>query len=87
MKKDIKPFITECSTCQPKKSNTLTPAGLLQPFANSTGNTGGSVIEALPKSPGFDTRQVMVERLSKIWPFYSIDAPFPCKGPDNDIHK
>ena len=53
MKTDIKAFVRECDVCQRIKSETSTPAGLLQPLEIPTTpwiDVSLDFVEGLPKS-------------------------------------
>ncbi|XP_057424795.1 uncharacterized protein LOC130718278 [Lotus japonicus] len=68
MKSDIKNYVAACDVCQRNKSDTLTPAGLLQPLPVPTQvwtDISMDFVTGLPKSMGKDTILVVVDRLTK----------------------
>ena len=68
LRKDIKRFVKECTTCQQTKSSTQRPAGLLQPLPPPTGvweDISMDFITQLPSSHGYTTIMVVVDRYSK----------------------
>ena len=83
MKGDIKRHVSECHICQTNKTNSLAPAGLLQPLPipqNIWEDISMDFIEALPRSEGFDTIWVIVDRLSKYSHFVPLKHPLNAQG-------
>ncbi|KAF9661627.1 hypothetical protein SADUNF_Sadunf19G0088500 [Salix dunnii] len=66
MHKHVKAYIQHCITCQKTKSETLAPAGLLQPLPIPClvwDDISLDFIEGLPSSHGKDTIMVVMDRL------------------------
>lgn len=78
MKTDLKKFVRDCDVCQRIKSNTSSPAGLLQPLSIPTTpwtDVSLDFVEGLPKSLGFEDILVVVDRLAKYVHFEHISHP------------
>lgn len=76
---DIRTFIRECHVCQQSKYDTAAYPGLLQPL--EIPNYFWEVIsmdfiEGLPKSQGFTTILVVVDKLSKFGHFIALKHPY-----------
>jgi hypothetical protein len=68
LKGDVDSFVRQCNICQQAKSERVHPAGLLWPLRVAQGvlkDISMDFIEGLPKSEGFNTILVVVDRLSK----------------------
>ena len=79
MKNDIKEFVEKCLVCQQNKTLTLSPAGLLQPLPipdKIWDDVTIDFIEGLPKSEGYNSILVVVDRLSKHAHFSLLKHPF-----------
>ncbi|RVW83267.1 Transposon Tf2-12 polyprotein [Vitis vinifera] len=79
MKNDIKEFVEKCPVCQQNKTLTLSPAGLLQPLPildKIWDDVTMDFIEGLPKSEGYSSILVVVDRLSKYAHFSLLKHPF-----------
>ena len=83
MKGNIKRRVSECQVCQMNKTNSLSPAGLLQPLhilQNIWEDISMDFIKALQRSDGFDTIWVIVDHLSKYSHFVHLQHPFNARG-------
>ena len=82
MKADIMKFVVECHVCQQNKYQSTSPAGLLQPLALPTAvweDVSLDFISGLPKSHGYDTLLVVVDRYSKYGHFLLLKHPYTAK--------
>jgi hypothetical protein len=83
LKVDVTQFVQQCLVCQQAKSERNNPAGLLQPLPIPHGiwaDVTMDFIEGLPKSEGFDTIMVVVDRFTKYGHFLPLKHPFSAKG-------
>ncbi|KAF8393178.1 hypothetical protein HHK36_021419 [Tetracentron sinense] len=79
MRKDGIKFVQECIVCQQNNHLATTPAGLLQPIplpAQVWDEVTLDFMEGLPRSEGWDTILVVVDRLSKYAHFIGLKHPF-----------
>ena len=79
MKSDLKKFVKNCDVCQRIKSETSSPAGLLQPLSiPTTPWTDASLdfVEGVPKSQGFEVILVVVDQLTKYAYFVPVSHPY-----------
>ncbi|KAH9722902.1 hypothetical protein KPL70_006891 [Citrus sinensis] len=82
MHKSVQEYIQQCATCQKTKSETLAPAGLLQPLPIPClvwVDISLDFIEGLPSSHGKDNIIVFVDRFSKSAHFIALSHPFSAK--------
>ena len=82
MHKYVQEYIQQCATCQKTKSETLAPAGLLQPLPIHCliwDDISLYFIEGLPSSLGKDNIMVVVDRFSKSTHFIALFHHFSTK--------
>ncbi|KAL4368203.1 hypothetical protein GQ457_05G027960 [Hibiscus cannabinus] len=75
MRAAVRQFVHECQTCQRMKSDSLVPAGLLQPLPIPTQvfeDISLDFIMGLPNSNGKETILVVVDRLTKYGHFFAL---------------
>jgi hypothetical protein len=78
-KQDVDSFVKQCQVCQQAKHELTHPAGLLQPLPIPKGawqDITMDFIEGHPKSEGYDTILVVVDRFSKYAHFLPLHHPF-----------
>lgn len=79
LKLDVTNFVKQCAICQKAKSEHVHPGGLLQPLPIPKGVWQGismDFVEGLPKSEGYTTILVVVDRFSKYAHFFPLKHPF-----------
>jgi hypothetical protein len=79
MKRDVENFVKQCSICQQAKSERIHHAGLLQPLHVPQGawqDITMDFIEGLPRSEGFNSILMVVDRFSKYAHFIPLKHPF-----------
>ena len=79
MRHIIQDYIRQCEVCQQNKSDSMSPAGLLQPLPVRTrvwSDISMDFIEGLPPSHGYTTIMVVVDRLTKYAHFIGLSHPY-----------
>lgn len=79
MKATLCAFDEDCSVCQQAKNLSLAPAGLLQPLPIPEmiwDDISMDFIDSLPKSEGYNSILVVVDRLSEYAHFIPLKHPY-----------
>ena len=79
MRHIVQDYIRQCEVCQQNKSNSMSPASLLQPLPVPTqlwSDISMDFIEGLPPSHGHTTIMVVVDRLAKYAHFIGLSHPY-----------
>lgn len=79
MKKDVQKYVASCEVCQQAKPEHCKSPGKLQPLPvplQAWTTISLDFIEGLPKSEGYDTILVVVDKFSKFAKFISLSHPF-----------
>lgn len=79
MKKDVQKYVASCEVCQQAKPEHCKSPGKLQPLPvplQAWTTISLDFIEGLPKSEGYDTILVVVDKFSKFAKFISLSYPF-----------
>ncbi|KAL4583237.1 hypothetical protein LXL04_007805 [Taraxacum kok-saghyz] len=82
MSKTVKQYVRSCDICQRCKASSLVPGGLLQPLEIPKAiweHLSIDFIVGLPKSKGYDTILVVVDRLSKYSHFILLKHPYSAR--------
>ena len=81
MKIDVHDFVSRCEICQKRKSQTLSPARLLQPLPihHVLEDVITDFISRLPKSHRFDTIFVVVDHLTTYGHLIPLSHPLNAK--------
>jgi hypothetical protein len=79
LKADMVEYVKQCDICQRAKAERIYSPGLLQPLPIPQGawqDLAMDFIEGLPKSEGYGTILVVVDRYTKYAHFFSLKHPF-----------
>jgi hypothetical protein len=75
LKADVQKFVVECVVCQQNKGETIKTPRLLQPLAIPSQHweeVSMDFITGLPKSKGKSVIMVVVDRMTKYMPIFSL---------------
>ncbi|WVZ53504.1 hypothetical protein U9M48_004435 [Paspalum notatum var. saurae] len=79
LKQDVENYVKQCTTCHQAKHTLTHPAGLLNPLPIPSGvwqDLSMDYIDGLPKSEGYSTIMVVVDRLTKAAHFIAVKHPY-----------
>ncbi|XP_010484774.1 PREDICTED: uncharacterized protein LOC104763056 [Camelina sativa] len=82
MHRVVKQYVAECETCQRAKTTSLAPAGLLQPLHvpdQVWEDVSMDFIDGLPRSDGYTTIMVVIDRLTKSAHLVPLSYPYTAK--------
>ena len=82
MKQDVIAYVQNCGICQKNKAEHVPYPGLLQPIPvpkQAWLHITMDFIEKLPKSQGYDTILVVIDRFTKFGHFIRLTHPFTAK--------
>ncbi|XP_073358271.1 uncharacterized protein [Aegilops tauschii subsp. strangulata] len=83
MKTDVENFVKQCAICQQAKHELCKYPGLLQPLPIPEGpwqSISMDFIKGLPKSEGYSSILVVVDRFTKVSHFIPLKHPFTAAG-------
>jgi hypothetical protein len=88
LKQEVDSYVKQCSVCQHAKSEKTNKTGLLQPLpvlAEAWQDITMNFVEGLPKSEGFNSILVVVDRFSKYAHFLPLKHPYTTKQVEQAI--
>ena len=83
LKKQVADWVRQCQVCQQAKHELCKYPGLLQPLPIPKGpwqSFSMDFIEGLPKSEGYSSILVVVDRFTKVSHFIPLKHPFTAAG-------
>jgi hypothetical protein len=79
LKSSVEDYVRQCQICQQSKHELIKPAGTLQPLPVPTGpwdDISMDFVDGLPKSDGYNSIMVVVDRLTKVAHFVPLKHPY-----------